>query len=352
MTGRAAVWALLLAASAVFLFAVRGVLLPFVISALLAYAASPLVRRLELAGVRRTAAIAGLYLVLAGVCAAAGWYGIIALASEAGDLRAKAPYYAARALPALRAVKIGAFPAGQAAAAWLEGHKEQLVADAARLAPNAAGTLLEAGMYLFIVPFLSFFMMAASRDVLTAALASCPSRHVERLLNLVFALDETIGRYVRGVVVEAALVATLTSAGLWLIGLNYAVWLGVLAGAANVVPYLGFGAAALSAVAVALVAPGEASAGAVVAVFAAAKLADDLLLQPLIMRKAVHLHPVLVLFALSCGAELGGILGMVFAVPAACVLRLLAATALEWQDTEARRSPVPFDRRGRSPVLT
>lgn len=327
--------ALLGAASIAFLMAVRQVLLPFLLSGLLAYFASPLLRAIERRGIRRDAGLALLYAALAAASFLAGYFGVLALSEEATELRLSLPHHLEEALPALKAKSLGSLPVGAMAVHYVEERLESLKAEAAHEAPLLVVHVLEASLYCFIVPMLSFFAMVSAPKLLQALLSACPARHVERVLNLVWALDETIGRYLRAVILQAALVGASTLVGLTAAGVHYAVWLSLFAGAANLVPHLGLLASGALAVAAAFLQFGDAAGIAkVVAVFVVVKMLDELVFQPLLLERAVHLHPVAILFALSCGAHLGGVLGLLFAVPATAILRLLLSTAWEWYETE------------------
>jgi predicted PurR-regulated permease PerM len=64
------------------------------------------------------------------------------------------------------------------------------------------------------------------------------------------------------------------------------------------------------------------------------RMLDDWLLQPLILRKAVNIHPLLLVFVLMAGASLGGIWGLLFGVPVACMAKVLLQVGWQWYQTE------------------
>jgi predicted PurR-regulated permease PerM len=89
------------------------------------------------------------------------------------------------------------------------------------------------------------------------------------------------------------------------------------------------------------------SLGAVLRVMAAMvaiKFLDDWVFQPAIMRRAVHLHPLLLLFAILAGGQLFGFFGLVFAVPVAATLQAAVQVLHDWYSTEIGRAPTHFSR--------
>ena len=122
--------------------------------------------------------------------------------------------------------------------------------------------------------------------------------------------------------------ATIYSAGLALLGLDFAVAIGVVAGLVSFVPYLGFivgiGLAGLAA----LVEGGDVLLLAgVIAVFAVGQAIEGTLLTPRLVGSRIGLHPVVVIFAVLAGGQLFGFFGILLALPSAAVLSVLARFA-------------------------
>jgi predicted PurR-regulated permease PerM len=157
-----------------------------------------------------------------------------------------------------------------------------------------------------------------------------PVRKEHRVMDVLTKVDRAVGGFLRGQIIDCALVGLLTTLGLFLVGLKeYAILIGVVAGAANFIPYLGPAIGATPALLWALLSPDHATWGArgtsvlmVVVVFAIIQAVDGLFLQPRIVGKNSNLHPLLVMLALATGAQFG-LAGMVLAVPLACIARVL-----------------------------
>jgi predicted PurR-regulated permease PerM len=127
-------------------------------------------------------------------------------------------------------------------------------------------------------------------------------------------------------------------AGLLLLGVDYALGVATLSGVSSFVPYLG---AAMGALVGGLVAFFQfhtfAAPLKVIALFCGIRLADEALLQPFISRHSMHLHPLLFLLALMVGGKIFGFIGLLFAVPAACVVKVLLRVAFGYHASQAQR---------------
>jgi predicted PurR-regulated permease PerM len=170
--------------------------------------------------------------------------------------------------------------------------------------------------------------------------------HAEaRTMELLGKVDRAVGGFLRGQLIVCALVAVLASLGLTAIGMKqYALLVGVIAGAANIVPYLGPAMGMAPGILWALLSPDHATwpsrlwfAGAIVFLFAMIQVLDGLVFQPRIVGKNSNLHPLLVILALAVGARFG-LAGMVLAVPVACIARVLFLELWWTRHVEKRRA--------------
>src|SRR5215831_9647524 len=119
------------------------------------------------------------------------------------------------------------------------------------------------------------------------------------------------------------LIGSLTWLGMALLGMPYALLLGILAGLTELIPYLGPWISGTVAVIVALVAVDPAKALQVVVVFVIIQEVESNLVEPLVMSWAVNVDPLLVLIAIIVGAETLGVIGAIIAVPVAGMLQVI-----------------------------
>ena len=112
--------------------------------------------------------------------------------------------------------------------------------------------------------------------------------------------------------------------GLSLVGLNYALLIGILAGLASIVPYLGFVVGIAAAMTIAFFPfDGYMPLALVLAVFAIGQMIESFVLTPLLVGDRIGLHPVAVIFAILAGGQLFGFMGILLALPIAAVIMVL-----------------------------
>jgi predicted PurR-regulated permease PerM len=319
-------WALALGVALYALTAVGAVVKVVLVSALLAYLLDPLVRMTEARGMGRAVATS---VVFTGVAAAVGLLLYWCLPAAFTQMRALQSAVTPEGVAALidRAERfLQTLPAFLGAAdldlsdsirAFVAGH----VRDAVTFVPDLLAFLGN----LVLVPFLLFFILKDGPTLRKSFIAWAPNRYFEFVLNLLNKMDRQLGNYLRGKLITTLVVAALSTAALWVIGVDSYLILGVVAGLANLIPYIGpvFGTAL--AVAVSMLNGDPLRTGiAVVAAFIVVQLIDNLVLNPLVVARNVKLHPVTVLLVVIIGGKFFGVLGMLLAIPAAAVLKVAA----------------------------
>ena len=169
---------------------------------------------------------------------------------------------------------------------------------------------------LVIIPFIAFFLLKDGRKIKKQFIRMIPNRFFEFSLNLLYKMDLQLGNYLRGQFLDAAIFGVLSVFALWLLGVKYFLIIGVFAGLANLIPFLGPVAGAAPAIIVSVLDTGNFVMGiSIIIAFACIKLIDDALVQPLVVAKSVHMHPIVVLLAVIIGGKFFGILGMLLSVP-------------------------------------
>ena len=148
-------------------------------------------------------------------------------------------------------------------------------------------------------------------------------------------VDDTFKKYIRGQLLEAAIVGVLSAVVLYLIGIDYAIMIGVISGICNMIPYIGPIAGTVLAVIMALL-----SGQPVLALWATAGMIlvqqiDNNLLAPKIVGDSVGLHPVFTMLAIVIGGNMGGLIGMLTAVPVAASVKILLS---RWYEAHREKS--------------
>ena len=144
-------------------------------------------------------------------------------------------------------------------------------------------------------------------------------------LNVVYKIGIKLGKYIRSWLIEAAVVGVLSMLGLLFMGVKYSIIIGVAAGIANLIPYLGPVVGAVPAILVTLIQTGNLEMVLpIIGLFVAIRVVDDLIIVPAVYSKGAEIHPLTIVLLILIAAEIGGILGMVLAVPLYTVLSVIA----------------------------
>jgi len=156
-----------------------------------------------------------------------------------------------------------------------------------------------------------------------------PNRYFEVTLAILDKVEGNIGRYFRALLVQCTSIAVIASVLLWIVGLQNAIAIGIFTGLANTIPYFGPFLGFLCGTLVGIAQTGNLVLVPWVALaMAITQLADNVLLQPLIFSRAAKAHPLVILFVVLIGARLGGIVGMLVAIPLATTVRVVVEQLL------------------------
>ncbi len=174
-----------------------------------------------------------------------------------------------------------------------------------------------------IIPLLSIYLLADIDRLQAALYRFVPRDRWAAASSLIGDIDRVIGGFIRGQLIVAATVGVLLTIGLLILHVPYAFLLGLLAALGDLVPYVGAVLTFIPAVGIAAVNNGWGNALVVAAVFIGIYQLEGHVISPMIVSSQVKLSPLLVLLAVLIGAELGGIFGMLVAVPVAGALRVI-----------------------------
>ncbi len=189
------------------------------------------------------------------------------------------------------------------------------------------GGLFSGLTFVVLVPFIAFFFLREGNAMTRGVIELVPNAYFELCLDLLHQISQQIGGYLRGQLLATSVVATLGIIGLQIIGVDYAVPLGLLAGIANMIPFLGPLIGIISATAVTVATGGGIGVvGQIVVLYLFVQGVDNFLVQPTIVARSVKMHPLAVLGAVMVGSQLMGIVGMLIAVPLFGIAKVSAQT--------------------------
>ena len=328
-------WLVALALTGWLFWLLAPVLTPFVASALLAYIGDPLADRLQKLKLPRTVAVVSVFILTFGAIGLLVLLVLPLIRSQVGALLSTLPDIIAQAeqvwLPRLNDlldietgddVGLGAFVARYSDMAGSWG------ATVLTSLSRGGGALAAAVISLFLIPILTFYLLR-DWDMIVARLGSLvPSDQRETVFRLARETDEVLGAFLRGQILVMLGLAIIYSTGLSLIGLQFAIAIGVVAGLVSFVPYLGFVFGILLASLTVVMEPEPLLMFVgVVVTFAVGQFIEGSVLTPKLVGDRIGLHPVLVIFAVAAGGQLFGFFGILLALPAAAVLSVLVRFA-------------------------
>lgn len=198
---------------------------------------------------------------------------------------------------------------------------ENLVTDISNFIPK----IFTITAFIIIVPFITFFILKDSRNLKIGIINLLPNRYFEMAYEVFQKVTDELGKFVRGWIFDAMFLGFCIMIGLYIIGINNFVMLGLLAGVGHLIPYLGPIIGITPAILVSYYQMGNFSlALPILILFAIVYTIDNGFVQPMIYSKSLRIHPVVIILLILIGSELFGILGLLLAVPVANILRVLA----------------------------
>ena len=179
------------------------------------------------------------------------------------------------------------------------------------------------GIIFVLGPIIAFYLLVDLPRLRRVALELIPEQSKTEVLVVAHRLNRAIGGFFRGQLLVAGIVGVLVSIGLAIIDLPFWLLIGMIAGLFNVIPLIGPWVGGVPGVIIALTTRDVGTAVWVVVVMAVAQQIDNHFISPIVMQRAVKLHPAAVMMALLAGGTLGGFFGLLLAVPIAAVLKIL-----------------------------
>lgn len=308
------------------------VVVPLLITILLAAAASPLVGLLS----RHLPRILAVWITLLGAFAVLGGLGYL-VGSAVRDQWSDLADGASAGLDELQGFLVdGPIPIEQE---QIDSARESLVefasgSQAQAGAITGATLVVEVLAGLFLGLVLLFFLLKDGERIWAFARSFLPPAHGQRYDVAAVRAVEVLGGYVRGTAIIAFVDALVIGVALALLGVPLALPLAVVVFVGAFVPLVGATVAGAVAALVALVSNGPLTALIVVGVVIAVNQLEGDLLAPVVLGRSLSLHPLAVLLALSAGTIVAGIIGAILAVPFAAVTWAVIET---WRSPDAER---------------
>lgn len=312
------------------------VLTPFLVAAFLAYLTDPMVEKLakgKKIKIPRTMTVAGVFVLVILLVFIVFFFLIPALQKQLVVLVAKIPdiidWMQISIVPQLETFGISSQDIS------LNALKEALTTHASQATAMAKWlwkTLFHSGMAILatlmnvlIVLVATFYLLRDWQQILKACEKMLPHKIAPTVVRLVKQCDVVLSTFVRGQLTVMATLGTLYGVGLALIGVNFSLLLGMLAGVLSIVPYLG----SIVGLGAALVVTwlqfhSWLPIAGVLVVFGIGHLLEAMVLTPILIGDKLGLHPVVVIFAVLAGGHLLGLVGIILALPLTAMLVVIA----------------------------
>ncbi|WOE78036.1 AI-2E family transporter [Pseudomonas protegens] len=315
-------------------YLLHPILSPFLVALLLAYLFDPLVDRLEKWGLSRTWGVVAVFALFTLIVMTLLLVLVPMLAKQLLRLYELAPqmldWVQHSAMPWVQS-RLGLadgfwkFDKVKAAISEHMGQTTDIVGVVLSQATASGLALIGWLANLVLIPVVSFYLLR-DWDLMMAKIRSLlPRNREERVMSLAGECHEVLGAFVRGQLLVMLALGVIYAAGLMLVGLELGLLIGLIAGLAAIVPYMGF----VIGIGAALIAGLFQFGGdlypmlGIVAVFMIGQALEGMVLTPLLVGDRIGLHPVAVIFAILAGGELFGFTGVLLALPVAAVIMVL-----------------------------
>jgi predicted PurR-regulated permease PerM len=301
------------------------IFIPFFIAAFITYLLHPIVEKLHDRGVPRPISILLIYLCFFGGVGYALFKGVPYIIAQLKDFSENIPVY----------MKIYR----QWIAAFYESTDNLPDSFQERIMERLQGTetyldefintiiasikgIFGSLVIITVIPFVVFYLLKDYPLVEKMAWYFTPRKWRKSLRRLLRDINHSLGSYIRGQLIVCLLIGVLATIALWIAKVPYPVLLGIIIGITNIIPYFGPILGAVPAVILAITISIN-KVFIVVGIIFALQFIEGNLLSPLIVGKSLHMHPVLIIFSLLLGGEIGGIVGLILAVPFLAVIKVI-----------------------------
>lgn len=309
------------------LYYIRGIFIPFVMGFLIAYLLDPLVDFVEKKGCLRSRAIIIIYLLISGVLCLFTVFILPVIYHDLNQLILILPQYVQSVENTLRDMQIGynnvLIPD---AVRWvIDETVQQGQSILLRIAQGLLGALLTLFSQLFnlvLAPVVGFYFLKDFQRIGETLLLLIPVRFRTEAAQTGAEINDIIKKFIRGNLLVALLVAILASGGMYLIGMDFSLLIGIMVGITNFIPYFGAVIAAVPAVLLALL-KSKWLALYVLGMMVVIQQLEGNIISPKIIGDSVGLHPLILIFVLLAGGQFWGFWGLLIAIPLAAILKIL-----------------------------
>ena len=303
----------------------KAIFIPFLISAFITYLLHPIIDKLHHTGVPRSISILIIYFLFFGIIGYGFYKGIPVLVNQLRDLSESFPQFTSTYKHWVDSIhnQTNQWPDGihervedmlQQVEEWLALTVEKVI--------NSLKGIFDYVLLLAIIPFLVFYMLKDNDQIKKAAWYMTPRKWRKAAIHFLKDIDHSLGNYIRGQFFVCIIIGGIAFLSLWIFKVKYPLILGLLIGLTNIIPYFGPVIGAVPALIIAATMSTK-TVIIVIVLILALQFIEGNILGPLVVGKTLHMHPIIIMLALLAGGEIGGVVGLMIAVPIVVILRVI-----------------------------
>lgn len=312
--------------------------LPIILAGILYYLMNPTVDYLERKGIKRIYSIFGLFILVVGLIV----WGVVVIIPK---IQEQSMSFADN-LPGYLTIienkvnEILSDPIFSQVQEQIEASNEKLISSLTDIVQNLSrSTIQNLGSFfgavativlaVITMPFILFYLLKDGRKLAPYFVKFLPTKMRQPSLVVLKEMNDQVSSYIRGQLTVAFAVAVMFMIGFSIIGLDYAITLGIAAGFLNLIPYLGSFLAMIPAVFLGIV-------GApvlliqVLIVFVIEQTIEGRLISPLVLGNELSIHPVTILLVLLTSGKLFGLVGVILGIPVYAAAKVVITHVFEW----------------------
>lgn len=312
--------------------------LPIILAGILYYLMNPTVDYLERKGIKRIYSIFGLFILVVGLIV----WGVVVIIPK---IQEQSMSFADN-LPGYLTIienkvnEILSDPIFSQVQEQIEASNEKLISSLTDIVQNLSrSTIQNLGSFfgavativlaVITMPFILFYLLKDGRKLAPYFVKFLPTKMRQPSLVVLKEMNDQVSSYIRGQLTVAFAVAVMFMIGFSIIGLDYAITLGIAAGFLNLIPYLGSFMAMIPAVFLGIVG-GPVLLIQVLIVFVIEQTIEGRLISPLVLGNELSIHPVTILLVLLTSGKLFGLVGVILGIPVYAAAKVVITHVFEW----------------------
>jgi predicted PurR-regulated permease PerM len=309
------------------LYFIRGILAPFIMAAFITYLMSPLVVKIQSYGYKRWVGVAIIAIILIAILISILVIFIPLLSNEIAKfnintfsidilkdkIKTAVPIIEHYGILDMLLVKIHDFM-------FLE--LQQI--------PVYLMNIFSVFSIIILVPMLVLSMLLEGNKGINAIVAFFPSDYIETILSIIYEINIILKKFIRGQLIEASFIGIMSVIFLSLLGINFALIIGIVSGIVNIISYLGSFIGLILALMVGIIQfKTFVITIKIIIVYIIIYLLDNNFVQPLVVGRKINLGPVTMIFAILVGGKICGFLGIIFAVPVMAIFKTISIMLIQ-----------------------